>query len=59
MQVPFFRALHALAVDDTGRRAGLALEPLTALHTERVMNAIEHAMVGPKIEVVIQCAVQW
>ena len=59
MQAPFFRALHALAVDDAGRRTGLALDPLTALHTERAMNAIEHAMVGPKIEVIIQCAILW
>ena len=47
MQAPFFRAQDALAIDDAVRRTGLALDPLTAFHIERVMNAIEHAMVGP------------
>jgi len=41
---PFFGAFHALAVDDGGGRARVALLLLTALLIERVMDAIQCAV---------------
>src|ERR1700730_17543319 len=45
---PFFRALHALAVDDAGRRARFTIHGFATLHVERVMNAIQRAVPVPK-----------
>src|SRR5271166_4075254 len=53
---PFFSALHALAVDDAGRWAGLAPHRLAALHIERVMDAFERSVPCPQIEIVEQRA---
>src|SRR5271166_4952908 len=53
---PFFSALHALAVDDAGRWAGLAPHRLAALHIERVMDAFERSVPCPQIEIVEQPA---
>src|SRR6476620_8121885 len=49
----FFGALHALAVDDRSRGAGLPASLLAALHVERVVDAIERAVPGPKLEVAV------
>src|SRR3984893_3225638 len=53
---PFFRALHALAVDDAGRRARCTIHGFPALHIERVMNAIQRAIPVPKVEITKQRA---
>ena len=49
---PLFRALHALAVDDGGGRTGFPFALLAALHVERVMHAIERAVLTPQIKIV-------
>src|ERR1700730_2612303 len=56
MQPPFSRALHALAVDDAGRRARCTIHGFPALHIERVMNAIQRAIPVPKVEITKQRA---
>jgi hypothetical protein len=56
MQAPLFRALHALAVDDRGRRVGLAPGLLPAQHVERVVDAIERPVLVPASQVVIHRA---
>ena len=56
MQAPFFGALHALAIDDGGGRAGFAFAVLPALQIQRVMDAIERSVVAPQIEIVEQRA---
>jgi len=53
---PVFRALHALAVDDRGRRAGLAASQFSALYIERVVDAIESAIGLPAQEVIVHRA---
>src|ERR1700730_2129777 len=53
---PFFRALHALAVDDAGRRARFTIHGFATLHVERVMNAIQRAVLVPKVEITKQRA---
>ena len=53
---PFFRASHALAVDDGGGWAGLAFGLLTTLFVEHVMDAIQHAINAPIAEVSIDGA---
>src|SRR4051812_31368 len=59
MQGPFFGALDALAVDDGGGGAGLALRLLAAFDVERVMNAIEHAVAVPPHEIAVHRALRW
>ena len=56
MQPPLFGALDALAVDDGGSRADLALLLLTALLIKRMVDAIQCAIVGPQIEIVVDRA---
>src|ERR1700730_7806913 len=51
---PLFRALHALAVDDAGRRARFTIHGFATLHVERVMNAIQRAVPVPKVEITNQ-----
>src|SRR5271157_5184011 len=52
----FFRAFHALAVDDGGGGAGLAFGLLATLFVERVMDAIQHAINAPVAKVTIDGA---
>ena len=54
MQVPLFRALDALAVNDRGGRARLASGGFATLHVERVVDAIERAVPIPAIEVIVK-----
>jgi hypothetical protein len=49
-------AFHALAIDDGSGGAGFAFALLSTPHVQRVMNAIERAIVAPHIEVVEQRA---
>ena len=59
MQAPSFRAFHALAVDDTGSRAGLSLGLLATFYVERVVNLLPRAGVAPQTEVVVHRAARW
>src|SRR5271157_6620936 len=52
----FFRAFHALAVDDGGGWAGLAFGLLATLFVERVMDSIQHAINAPIAKVTIDGA---
>src|SRR5208337_1519105 len=56
IEAPFFRASHALAVDDGGGRAGLAFGLLATLFVERVMDAIQCAINAPIAKVTIDSA---
>src|SRR5258708_17418275 len=56
MQPPFFSALHALAIDDGGGRAGFSFALLPTRHIKRVMDAIQRAVVAPQVEIVEKCA---
>jgi hypothetical protein len=47
MRAPLFRRFYALAIDDGGGRAGVALALLPACHEQGVMDAIKRA--GSKI----------
>src|SRR5438309_175326 len=53
---PFFSALHALAIDDGGGRAGFSFAVLPTRHIKRVMDAIQRAVVTPQVEIVEKCA---
>src|SRR5438128_8320696 len=53
---PFFSALHALAIDDGGGRAGFSFALLSTRHIKRVMDAIQRAVVAPQVEIVEKCA---
>src|SRR5260370_29304472 len=53
MQPPFFSALHALAIDDGGGRAGFSFALLPTRHIKRVMDAIQRAVVAPQVEIVV------
>lgn len=50
---PFFRAFYALAVDDGGCRAGLLAGELPTLDIERVVDAIERAVIVPASEIIV------
>src|SRR5260370_1847933 len=52
----FFRAFHALAVDDGGGRTGLSLLSFATLFIERVVDSCQRAVIRPQIEVVIDRA---
>jgi len=52
----FFRAFHALAVDDGGGRAGFPFGQFPTLDVELVVDAIERAVVVPAAEIVIRGA---
>lgn len=56
MQVPPFRALHALGVDNRGCRAGLAPGLLPAQNVESMVNAIERPVLVPAPQVVVHRA---
>src|SRR5450432_3729303 len=47
----FFRALHALGVDDRRGRAGLPRSLLATLHIERVVQPLQRAVKGPSDEI--------
>src|SRR5262249_16756414 len=56
MQPPFFSALHALAIDDGGGRAGFSFALLPTRHIKHVMDAIQRAVIAPQVEIVEKCA---
>ena len=56
MHAPFFRAFHALAVDDGGGRTGLPLRSFATLLIKRVVDSFQCAVIGPQIEVVVDRA---
>ena len=56
MQPPFFRALHALAVDDAGGGAGLTFGLLAAFDVERVVDLLQRAVVAPQTKVFVHRA---
>src|SRR5579872_710338 len=56
---PFFRAFHALAVDDGGGGTGVAFALFPALHILRVMDAIERSVVAPQLKIVEQRRPAW
>lgn len=56
MQAPFFRAFHALAVDDGGAGGDFALRLLSAGRIKRMVDAVERAIPGPKVEIVMDRA---
>jgi hypothetical protein len=47
-KAPFFRAFHALAIDDAGRWACFPLRFLAAFEVELVMDPVECAIPVPK-----------
>jgi hypothetical protein len=53
---PFFCAFHALAVDDSGGGAGLSPDLFAALHIKHVMDILQRAVIGPKIEIIVERA---
>ena len=53
---PLFGAFHALTIDGAGGGAGASCRRLAAVHAERVMNAIQHAVALAPSEVVVDCA---
>ena len=53
---PFFRAFHALAVDDGGGRTGFPLLSFATLFIERVVDSFQRAVIRPQIEVVVDRA---
>src|ERR1039458_7627627 len=53
---PFFRAFHALAVDDGGARTGLSLLSFATLFIEHVVDSFQRAVIRPQIEVVVDRA---
>jgi len=56
MQAPFFRAFHALAIDDRDGRTGFPLRLFATVLTERVVDPFQCAVIGPQIEVVVDRA---
>src|ERR1700677_1613731 len=54
MQRPPFRGLDALAVNDRGSRAGVPTRLLAALHIERLVKAVERAVIAPQVEIIIE-----
>ena len=53
---PFFCAFHALAVDDSGGGAGLSSDLFAALYIKRMMDILQRAVGGPKIEIIVSNA---
>src|SRR6516164_2420322 len=51
LRPPFFRALHALTIDDRGCWTCFASCFLAAFHVKLVMDALKRALVAPQIEV--------
>src|SRR5712691_12989124 len=56
MQAPLFGAFDALAVDDAGGGAGFAFKLLPARDVQRVMDAIQHAVISPVADIAIERA---
>src|ERR1017187_9609525 len=56
---PFFRAFHALAVDDGGGWTGFPLRSFATLLIERVVDSFQCAVICPQIEVVVDRAFRW
>src|ERR1700682_5094838 len=56
MHAPFFRAFHALAVDDGGGRTGFPLRTFATLLIKRVVDSLQCAVIGPQIEVAVDRA---
>src|SRR5260370_1430800 len=52
----FFRAFHALAVDDGGGRTGFPLRSFATLLIERVVDSLQCAVICPQIEIVVDRA---
>ena len=52
----FFRAFHALGIDDRRGRAGLPRSLFATLHIERVMQSLQRTVVGPSDEVLVNRA---
>src|ERR1017187_5595814 len=50
---PFFRAFHALAVDDGGGRTGFPLGLCATLFIKRVVDPFQRAVIGPQIEIAV------
>src|SRR5258708_25068858 len=48
----FFRAFHALAIDDGGSRTGFPLRLFATPLIKRVVDPFQCAVIGPQIEVV-------
>ena len=53
---PFYRAFHALAVDDRGGRTHFPLLSFATLFIERVVDSFQRAVIRPQIEVVVDRA---
>src|SRR5262249_5015444 len=49
-------ALHSLAIDDGGGRAGFSFALLPTRHLKHVMDAIQRAVIAPQVEIVEKCA---
>jgi hypothetical protein len=56
MQTPLFGAFHALAIDDGGSWTGFPLRLFTTLLIKRVVDALQCAVIGPQIEIVVDRA---
>jgi hypothetical protein len=56
VRAAFFRAFDALAVDDTGRRTGLAVRCLAALLVELEFDPPPRSVVLPALEIPVQRA---
>src|SRR5688572_25638963 len=56
---PFFCALHALAVHDTGGWTGFTLGLLTAFHIQSVMHLLQRAVPAPLTEVAVHRTARW
>src|ERR1700722_13870911 len=53
---PFFRAFHALAVDDAGSGTGLPLGLFAAFLVEFIMQIVQRAVIRPALEIAIDRA---
>jgi hypothetical protein len=56
MQAPFFGAFHALAIDDGGSWTSFPLRLFTTLLIKRVVDALQCAVIGPQIDIVVDRA---
>jgi len=56
MQTPLSRALDALAVNNGCRWAGVPPDLISALHIQRMVDALQGAVPLPKVEVAVHGA---
>ena len=56
---PFFSAFHALAIDDSGARADFAFRLFATLLIKRVVDALQCAVIGPQIKIIVDRALRW